>query len=236
MLWVAFLIGFMGSLHCLGMCGPIAISIPVNSKKQIPFLINRLLYNFGRLFTYGILGAIFGLFGFGIYLADKQQVISIAIGVGILIVLVLSYFNKGFFNKFDPLSKLAASVKKSFKHLFKKRGNLTSFLIGAVNGLLPCGLVYMALASSIVTASVLDGILFMVVFGLGTFPMMLFVSFSKSIWKNKITMNFNRLIPVFMLVMALLFIARGMNLGIPYLSPQLRSNNPQDTSTYCAPE
>jgi sulfite exporter TauE/SafE len=216
----ALMIGLVGSLHCMGMCGPIAIAIPLHSRNWFLKISGGLLYNIGRIITYGILGAIFGLLGRGIQLAGLQQWASIGLGI----IMILSVVFPVLFKEKIQLDKIftgyASRLIGSFRKLFTKTSLRALLLIGLLNGLLPCGLVYMAIAGAINTNDVVMGIAFMMVFGLGTTPALLMVS----LVGNAISLSFRnkmrRIIPIFIVILGVLFILRGMNLGIPYVSPK----------------
>jgi len=218
--YLALTIGFIGSLHCIAMCGPIAFALPSVGKSLPSKLLSRLIYNSGRILTYGVLGLLFGLVGQGIKLAGFQQWLSIGVGIAILLLLVadISFIKK--LNMFSPLYKAISYAKGTIIRLFSVHSYSSLFLIGLLNGLLPCGLVYIALTTSIATANAFQGALFMVVFGMGTLPLMFLAAFSGSLLNQNITRKFSRTIPVMMLVVSLMLIVRGMNLGIPYLSPK----------------
>lgn len=216
----ALMIGLVGSLHCMGMCGPIAIGIPLHKANWLMKISGGLLYNSGRIITYGVLGAIFGLLGRGIQLAGLQQWSSIALGI----IMILSVVFPVLFKEKIKIDKIftgyASRLIGSFRKLFTKSSLGSLLLIGLLNGLLPCGLVYMAIAGAINTNDVMMGVAFMVVFGIGTTPALLAVS----LVGNVISINFRnkvkRVIPVFIVILGILFILRGMNLGIPYVSPK----------------
>lgn len=221
--WTGFVIGFLGSLHCIGMCGPIAIALPSASASSWSLINGRVLYNFGRVFTYAVIGLIFGLLGRRIYMFGLQQVVSISFGVLIILWLILPAEIKNKIRNFTGFNRFTIKLKNLFMLLFKKRSGLSMFFIGVLNGFLPCGFVYMGIAGAVAVsiASPLNGMLFMVLFGLGTVPAML----GTSIAGNFINFNFKRkyakLVPVFAVLLAVIFILRGMNLGIPYISPTL---------------
>lgn len=213
----AFLTGLLGSFHCAGMCGPIAFALPGNVKEGASFYFGRLLYNLGRMFSYATLGLFFGAFGLGLKLAGLQQ--SVSIGVGVIILLMVAYqffLKKGeFFNLFSMFS--SGFIQK----LFKSRNRFALFGIGVFNGFLPCGFVYIAILGASVTQDMFSGALFMLCFGLGTLPMMYGVSILGQFISSKIRQKLNRLSPVFAIIIAVLFILRGLNLGIPYVSPAI---------------
>ncbi|WP_298366518.1 sulfite exporter TauE/SafE family protein [uncultured Lutibacter sp.] len=235
MLWTALILGLAGSFHCIGMCGPIAFVLPVDrsSKTKISFQI--FLYHFGRLISYSIIGVLFGFIGKGLYLAGFQQRLSILMGVIMIAIVIVpaSLFNK--FNITKPLYNIIGKVKQQLGLYLNKKSSKSIFLIGFFNGFLPCGLVYMALLGSISTGNVVNGLLYMTIFGLGTIPLMtsavILGNFVNLSLRNKI----QKAIPVFVIIIGLLFILRGLGLGIPYISPsdaKLQiSNNPADCVT-----
>ncbi len=215
-----FTIGLVGSLHCLGMCGPIAVAIPLHRNNWLMKVTGGLLYNTGRIITYGILGALFGLLGRGIHLAGLQQWASIGLGI----IMILSVLFPVVFREKIKLDKVFSGYSGRligrFRVLFSRRtlGNL--LFIGLLNGLLPCGLVYMAIAGAINTNQVLTGIAFMVAFGIGTTPALLVLSLAGNVVTSSFRRRAARVIPVFIVILGILFILRGMSLGIPYVSPK----------------
>jgi uncharacterized protein len=215
--------GFLGSLHCIGMCGPIALALPSQSKSKLSFYSGRILYNLGRVVTYSIMGLVIGLIGQKINLAGYQQIVSIVLGVVILIIVLLPSRIKNYFIQLKPVQVVTKTLQSSIGVLFSKGSQSSLFGIGVLNGFLPCGFVYVALAGAVALGNVEKSILFMALFGIGTIPAM----FSASIVTNLFGQNFrkkiHRAIPVFATVLALIFILRGLNLGIPYLSPKLKT-------------
>jgi uncharacterized protein len=233
MLWSAFLIGLFGSFHCIGMCGPIAIALPIQQDNILALVSGRIFYNVGRALTYAAIGLVFGLLGQGLSLAGFQQSVSIVAGVLILLMVLLP---SGFTQKLyllKPAYGFTNFLKRKFGILFKRKSVLSVFLIGLLNGFLPCGLVYIAVAGAIASGGYLEGALYMFVFGLGTLPIMLAVSLAGNFISLNLRKRINKLIPAFMVVLAFLFILRGMNLGIPYISPQLQQTEITDDSAVC---
>jgi len=216
-LLTAIILGLFGSFHCIGMCGPLVLALPLSKS----FLIKRLLHNLGRVFTYGLFGFIFGLIGSGLYLAGLQQAVSISLGGLILISVVLPFNLKSRFLDSTGLSRIIFKLKQSISKLYKSGSYKSVFGIGVLNGFLPCGFVYIALTGALVVGDVLNSAVFMIMFGLGTIPAMLAVSLAGKM----ITINFRdklkKLVPAFTIVLAIIFILRGLNLGIPYISPKL---------------
>jgi sulfite exporter TauE/SafE len=221
MLYSAFIIGLAGSLHCLGMCGPIALALPVPAGGQLTKVAGRALYNFGRITTYATLGLLIGLFGQSLSLALSQQKLSVSIGIIMLLLIVLPGKATHRLNAFAPVARFTGRVKRQFSGLFRKRSLSALFGLGLLNGLLPCGMIYVALAGAVATGSGVTGMAYMALFGLGTLPMMLSISLGVQWlniqWRNKLL----RVVPVFTVLLAFMLILRGLDLGIPGLSPHV---------------
>lgn len=219
-----FVLGLMGSLHCAGMCGPIALSLPLHGKAIGAKVVSGVMYNLGRTVTYGIMGAIFGLIGQGLSLVGFQQWVSVAMGA----LMILSVLLPSLFKSVQPQKMpIVGMVRKGIQRLFVKRSFGGLFLIGLLNGLLPCGLVYLAIAGAIGTGDVTTGTLFMILFGLGTIPMMLGISLVGNMASVAIREKVNKVIPVLVIIIGLIFILRGLSLGIPFLSPPENKLHPQ---------
>ena len=216
----AFVIGLMGSFHCIGMCGPIAMAVPVSGKGKYSRIIGSTIYNTGRTLTYIALGAIFGLFGSGFAFMGYQQQLSVIVGVLMLLFGLGLLFSKlSVVNKiFKP--QMIKPLRDAFGYFAKKKSRSGLFAIGLINGLLPCGLVYMGIAVAIASASASGGALSMLFFGLGVFPVMFLIPVFSNLIQNRLKFSFNRIVPYFLIVLACLFILRGLNLGIPYVSPK----------------
>jgi sulfite exporter TauE/SafE len=233
MLWSALLIGLFGSFHCIGMCGPIALALPVAQGNKAGLVVGRVLYNVGRAITYAAIGIVFGLVGQSLSLAGFQQSVSIIAGVLILLMVLLpTKFSQRLY-LLKPAYGFTSFLKKKFGVLLKKKSMAAVFSIGLLNGFLPCGLVYVAVAGAIASGTYLDGALYMFVFGIGTLPVMLTVSLAGNFIGISVRKRINKLIPVFMIVLAFLFILRGMNLGIPYVSPQIQQTEVTKDSAIC---
>ena len=220
MLFSAVILGLLGSFHCIGMCGPIAFVLPVDRTHKYKRAFQTMLYHIGRLLAYSGIGLLFGLLGKGLYLAGFQQRLSILLGI-IMILLVLipmHVFNKYNFSK--PIYRTIGKVKTTLGLYLRQKSNKSIFLIGFFNGLLPCGMVYMALVGAMATTQYYSGAFYMFLFGLGTIPMMTIAIYAKNIFSLNIRAKIQKAIPVFVIVIGLLFILRGMGLGIPYISPK----------------
>ncbi len=225
---MALMTGLVGSLHCIGMCGPIAIALPLGNRNWFYKTIGGITYNIGRSITYGLLGALFGLLGQGIEMAGLQQWASIGIGV----IMILSVFFPLLFRGkiafesffFDFVGKLISRFRK----LFAISSLPSLFVIGFLNGLLPCGLVYVAIAGAINTSDVMSGIVYMLLFGLATIPVMLAIPLIGNLIGTGIRKKFRHVLSVFIVLLGIIFILRGLSLGIPYISPPAKKLKPHE--------
>jgi uncharacterized protein len=224
-IWGGLVIGFLGSFHCVGMCGPIALALPIGKASNLQLVVSRILYNLGRIVTYSFFGAIFGLFGKGIAFAGLQRYASIVLGITILSYYLMPSKFKGKLSITKPYLMASNFVKKSFSKLTKTGSYQSLFLFGIINGFLPCGFVYVALAGAITTGDFISGAAFMALFGLGTTPIMLATSLVGKFVTGGIRSKINKLIPVFAIILAIIFILRGLSLGIPFLSPPEKKLN-----------
>jgi uncharacterized protein len=218
---IAISLGFLGSFHCIGMCGPIAMALPASRETGFKKIAGSILYNAGRVVTYGFLGLLFGLLGKGFIIAGYQQALSITLGVLVLAIVLLPqrYVSKFGFTR--VLFSFIGRLKQKLGLLFSKKSYSSVFSIGLLNGLLPCGLVYMGVAGAIATGDALKGSAFMMAFGLGTLPAMVFIALASQLITINMRNKMRKAVPVFVVTMACMLILRGMNLGIPYLSPEL---------------
>lgn len=221
LIWTALIMGLVGNFHCLGMCGPIALAVPIKKSGITSKLLSVLFYNSGRIFIYTLLGGMFGLFGEGIVLAGFQRYLSLILGALIIAAVLFPYLTKKVSVLNTPVFGLVSKLKTVFQKQFSKRTYRSIFMIGLLNGLLPCGLVYMAVAGAIAVGSWYMGMLYMFVFGLGTLPVMFLLPYFGQFINVKIRAKFVKLIPVTMFLFGLLLVLRGSNLGIPYISPKI---------------
>ena len=220
MILSAIILGLMGSLHCVGMCGPIAFMLPVDRTNNYKKFGQIFLYHFGRLLAYGTIGLVFGLLGKGLYVFGMQQNLSIAIGIVMIIVVLIPYKTFSKYNLSKPVYKLISKVKNRLGQELKKKSPDTFLTIGFLNGFLPCGLVYMALFGAVAMGNAVEGSLYMLLFGAGTIPLMTAAIYFSGFLKGAMRQKVQKLIPVFVVVVGVLFILRGLGLGIPYVSPE----------------
>lgn len=220
MVATAFLLGLLGSLHCIGMCGPIAFMLPVDRENSFIKAMQISSYHFGRLFAYALIGLVFGILGKGFDLFGLQQHLSIAIGVLMIVVVLLPKKQMAKISLVTPLYSAVSKIKTAMGASFKKKTADTFLTIGFLNGFLPCGLVYIAVFGAIASGGLLQGSLYMVLFGLGTVPLMTSAVYFSGMIKTGTRVKLRQAIPVFVVIIGLLFIVRGLGLGIPYLSPK----------------
>ncbi|GAA4048387.1 sulfite exporter TauE/SafE family protein [Flavobacterium chungnamense] len=219
MLYSALIFGLISSLHCIGMCGPIAMMLPVDRSNPTKKVIQIMLYQIGRLSAYASLGLIFGILGKGFYMAGIQQHISIIVGILMILIVLIPerLFMKYNFSK--PVYKLLSNVKTSLGNQFKRKSPDALFTIGLLNGFLPCGLVYAALFGAIAMQNVTLGVTYMLLYGLGTIPMMSAVVYISNFLSIPLRSKMQKIIPLVTVIIGTLFILRGLGLDIAYLSP-----------------
>ncbi|KQB37376.1 DsbD 2 domain containing protein [Flavobacterium aquidurense] len=211
------------------MCGPIAMMLPVDHQNEAKKISQIVTYHLGRLTAYATIGLIFGLVGRGFFLAGLQQKMSIFIGLAMIVAVLIpeKVFSKYNFSK--PVYKVISRVKSGLGNQFKKKTYKSLFTIGLLNGFLPCGMVYVALFGAIAMQSAEYGVLYMILFGLGTVPLMTIVVYIHSLIKLPFRNKIQKAIPYFAVVIGVLFILRGLGLGIPYISPSNMSLFVQQT-------
>ncbi|HEY0244388.1 MAG TPA: sulfite exporter TauE/SafE family protein [Mucilaginibacter sp.] len=213
---IAFFIGLFGSVHCIGMCGPLAFAVPVAQNKWWLIVGDKLLYNIGRVISYSFLGLLIGFIGRQFWIAGLQQGISLLSGMliimaGLSTILKVRFYKSKFFSAFLlPVNRLIGyALKRHAGHL----------VIGLLNGFLPCGFVYLAMIGAVNTPSPIAAAQFMFWFGMGTFPLMLLATISSGFVGPLVRRRINNVMPYLMLCLGFWFVLRGLNLNIPYLSP-----------------
>lgn len=216
---LAFFMGLFASLHCVAMCGPLILAIDRQLGFNWRVFMQRVLYQLGRVLMYGLLGLLLGSVGSLAVMRGWQQGFSMVMGIVLLLVGLLFLFGK----RNTSVAAWQARALAPFAKLMGRWLNMPGgvFLAGLLNGLLPCGMVYMALASAMSADSMVDSSLFMLFFGVGTLPLLVLFSFIAGMPKSLFKRGFTRLMPFLYLLMGVWFILRGANLDIPYLSPLL---------------
>lgn len=216
----ALILGLGSGFHCIGMCGPIALSMGLTKQQALNFHLQNTTYNLGRIVTYAFLGAILGIVGEGFNVAGIQQYLTVGVGILLIVMALFSFGGKNFASKIPFLSKFLLSIKINLGKYLQKPGYSSRFITGILNGFLPCGMVYMALTASLAAGGVWQGAAFMVLFGLGTFPFMFAVVFFGNMMNTAFRIKVLKIIPVMMIILGGLFVLRGLELGIPLVSPK----------------
>jgi len=224
------LLGLAGSLHCIGMCGPLVLILPFEAQSKTKGFFKSLLYHLGRVFVYAILGLLFGLVFQIVDLKYFEQYFSL--GIGVLFLLLWS--KEKFFSSKAKTGGFYQLVLTMFGKAMRIKSAYGMFLAGMFNGLLPCGLVYGALLAAFGTGSTLGSIQFMLGFGLATVPAMLFVFIAKSLIQSKLRQKLSQLLPWWLLILGIMFLLRGANLGIPFISPKIH-HAPGQAPSCCKP-
>jgi len=212
-------LGFASGFHCIGMCGPIALSLGLTKKQATNYYLQNLTYQFGRIVTYSFLGAVLGIVGKGFQMAGFQQYLTIGVGILLILMAVFSFGGKDFASKIPFLSKFLLKVKMNLGKLLQKADYRSRFSTGILNGFLPCGMVYMALTASLASGGIWQSATVMALFGLGTLPFMFAIVLVGNLMTTAFRIKILKFFPVMMIVLGGLFILRGLELGIPYISP-----------------
>ena len=214
-IWTAFSIGLLGSIHCIGMCGPVALALPFQGLDRRHVWRGMLAYNFGRLFTYALIGAVAGVLGKGLWVAGIQKHMTLAIGIVLALTAVFSISVESQLLRLPAIRRFHQWVLGRLSTWMRREGAKAALMIGIFNGFIPCGLVYMAIAGALTGGSILFGALFMVLFGLGTFPLMTLSGIAGHAldlaWRRRL----RRFAPVLLLLIATLFIFRGLDFQVP---------------------
>lgn len=219
MLYTAFIFGLISSLHCIAMCGPIAMMLPVDRNNPVKKTTQIIAYHLGRLTAYGSIGLLFGLLGKGLFIAGIQQKLSIFIGFAIIAVILIPEKKLAHYTLSKPIFGFISKLKSRLGKQFKNKSYQSLFSIGLLNGFLPCGMVYVALFGATAMQSPSLGVLYMVLFGLGTVPLMSAVTYINDSVPVSFRNKLQKVIPYVVIIIGFLFILRGLGIGIPYVSP-----------------
>ncbi|MFC3336567.1 sulfite exporter TauE/SafE family protein [Flavobacterium palustre] len=223
MLYTALIFGLISSFHCIGMCGPIAMMLPVDRSNPAKKVTQIITYHLGRITAYTTIGFVFGLLGRGFFIAGIQQKLSIILGILMIVAIVIPEKVFAQYNFSKPVFRLISRVKQALGNQFKNKSYQSLFTIGLLNGFLPCGMVYVALFGAIAMQSISLSIVYMVLFGLGTVPLMSTVVYINSFLTVSVRNKIQKAIPYVVVLIGVLFILRGLGLGIPYVSPSTMS-------------
>jgi uncharacterized protein len=218
----ALLLGAISSFHCVGMCGPLVLSLPVAQLPANQRFAGLWLYHGGRIGTYALIGLLLGLLGRQISLAGWQQGFSIVLGILLLLYFVFNRISKPLAvpQLFRPFQK---NVQAFISRIIQQPTLPAMWGMGMANGLLPCGMVYVAATGAIASGSISGGMGFMICFGLATIPALYFLSLLGTLFNTALRQNMRRVLAFGTLVIGILLIIRGLNMNIPYISPYLIS-------------
>lgn len=208
------LLGLAGSLHCIGMCGPLILAIPLPAAARWAVLLQMLVYHSGRILTYAALGICFGLLGKGIAIAGLQQVLSVAAGVFIVAMAFVAWRFEKLVTALPGFGTFTRSIRQQMGKLINKHPGSATFSLGLLNGLLPCGMVYAALAGAISTTNSMEGGIFMALFGLGTLPLLLTVTIAGRSFSQSIRIKMKVVQPILLTLAGLLLIQRGLHVDL----------------------
>lgn len=210
--------GLFGSLHCVAMCGPLVLAFAApNDHRPVRLFANTVLYHMGRVIMYGLLGLAIGAIGHLLDVKGWQRGITLATGFLLVGMGVFSLFGQQAHRFVDLQQRFVTPLTRWVGYWLYRPGG--HFVVGMLNGLLPCGMVYMALAATLSADTVYGSGLFMLSFGVGTWPAMMAVALIGSFAKTRIKFNFAFWLPVISIVIGGWFLLRGANLDIPFLSP-----------------
>jgi len=215
----ALLLGLLGEIHCIGMCGPIALILPVDKDRPFTKHLKLILYHTGRILAYGTMGLLVGFLGKGLQLAGLQQKISLIFGI--LMIIAAFYPTAKLFGGKSPAfwNRFIGKLNAAMRRYLNQRSLQAMFVLGFLNGYLPCGLVYLALVGALATGDPWHGALYMMLFGIGTAPALYAISLVKSILSVKWRRKLDKLIPYGVALVGVLFVLRGLGLNIMYVSP-----------------
>lgn len=214
LLLTAILLGLAGSLHCVGMCGPLLLALPLDALAKRKVFLQMLVYHSGRILTYGLLGIAFGLLGKGLAVAGFQKLLAIGAGVFMLGMAFMAWRFERLITALPGFNRFTQGVKSGIGNRMRLHPNGSTFSIGLLNGLLPCGMVYAALAGAIASTGWLEGGLFMLFFGLGTLPLLLLVSLLGRSFSLSIRQKIKIAQPILLGLVGLLLLQRGLHLDL----------------------
>jgi sulfite exporter TauE/SafE len=208
------LLGLAGSLHCVGMCGPLMLALPLDAAGKRHVLLQMLTYHSGRILTYAALGILFGLLGKGIFLAGLQKGLSVGAGIVMILMAFVAWRFEQLVVNLPGFGAFTSKIKTGIgKHLRRNTAGAV-FTVGLLNGFLPCGMVYAALAGAISTTEAAEGGLFMALFGLGTLPMMLATGVAGRSLGSSFRQKLRIAQPLLLTLAGLLLLQRGLHLDL----------------------
>lgn len=207
MLFSALILGFAGSLHCVGMCSPLLISITSLRKHAI---LHRIVYNLGRVLTYGILGSLVTLFGSMIIFPQFQTAISFALGLALVVLGAAEITTLKIPVVTGLVLRLTGFIKKKYATFLYRKSTLSVFAMGMLNGVLPCGLTYIALTYCLTTQNFYESIAFMLMFGVGTLPAMIGGSSVIIFLVKRLSLKISNLTTITVISLGIMLLARPL--------------------------
>lgn len=226
--WVitAWILGFIGSTHCIGMCGPLALALPVSSKSALERLFQSLVYNLGRVCTYAFYGSLIGITHKLIVPVVLQNQLSVILGIVMILVSLVCFFTSRSIN-IGTQNQFYRFISQKLGQLYQQPSTRSLFLIGVLNGLLPCGLVYLALATAFASGTVLKSVLFMGFFGLGTLPAMWGIVYFANMITPAVRSHIKKFVPLLYVIAGIVLILRGLGENSPLhsLMPSMYCSN-----------
>ncbi len=229
LIWIGFTIGLAGGLHCVGMCGPLVLATSnLPFRKRWKWISYRGIYQLGRMFSYGILGILIASIGQIFALGGWQNILSISLGL----LLLLAYFGPHYLrnNLRSGWGRWLNALKSRMGLLLKKQSFSSQISLGFLNGLLPCGLVYLGLATAALSVNILEGFWVMFAFGAGTLPWLLAVLVAGSVGGFAFRKHLAKATPYLALAISILLILRGFDIHVMHMPTA--SSSP-DSITIC---
>lgn len=217
MIWAGLTLGLLTGLHCVGMCGPIVLALPGKGQSRGQRWVNRFNYHLGRSLVYGLLGGLAGVIGHGIELFTWQRSVALAGGVLMLLFVFLPKLTRAW-SMPQPLREPIDQARTKLFRSLRSGNTFTWTGLGALNGLLPCGPLYIALAGALAVGNWAGGALFMLLFGTGTAMALMALHFMRD-RVQPFTQRFSKVLTWTTALVGLLLVLRGLDLGIPFLSP-----------------
>lgn len=232
------LMGLISNLHCIGMCGPIALALPLDRSSKASIAGGITAYTIGRSIGYALLGLIVGFIGLSADLLGVLQWLSVASGVFILLYAWTGYVSGKTGNNW--INRLLMRSMGQLMRKTKKRSTIKLLGIGSINAFLPCGMVYVALLSALNVGRIEYSVIYMIAFGLGTLPGSIFLGALKDYFNRLKFFSRKTVLASLISLVGVFMILRGLNLGIPYISPKVEmivdKTVPKDTETSGQPK
>ena len=213
----AFIIGLFGSLHCVGMCGPVMMAFMSPKQSKSGFV----LYHSGRIITYVLIGMLLGLLGATLAFFQLQKVLTFVLGFGLILLygipsirhnLEQFYYESRFYQRLKSFLSKNLSLRKRW------------FLSGVANGFFPCGLTYVAAAGAVALGNSLEGAAFMISFGLGTLPALITLSFAGNVFSQRLRSLIPRSVTFIAILSGSLMIMRGLLTTLPQFNQMVQAN------------